>query len=558
MAHKAWRRRILVLGALLVASLLLLELLLWATGLVPDASEFQFRRVASDVSDDVSGRYLMHSRRFYTTAPGFRHGPTHLGRDATGAWPFRGRSADPAPPDQLRVAVLGDSCVYGAKLNTAHMLGSRIADELGARGLAPDQVAVLSLGVPGYSTVQIDLLLEEALEDLSLDAVVLYPAAWNDQAPALRKPDRELLAELTDPTLMDWLRHHSRAVAAVAHVLQRRPVKEIIAAWEAGEPPLGYRVPADEVGENVRGMIARCREAGVAILVVAPAHPPETRINHPRTEQDALSVLAAAREVGAPAIDAQAVLAVSGSDPGRYFMDNVHPSRFATRILASAIADSLMATLGAALPRTDATAGESGQRGELRVIEISPRSAWVLGDVQVRVSLEGWSAKNDLPGVIIGGAPLLGLKAVGESAVEGTLIANAPGSYKVIVQTSTASTLATDRFTVMEPELELIPGDPPRLRARTRPGDQLRVFASPGLLEVPQWSNRGALWLDPDQRLQLPSDLIADEHGLAEITLGALPTGRLYVQAILAPAETPPGSAVGSRWTHIVQLTLPD
>ena len=59
-------------------------------------------------------------------------------------------------------------------------------------------------------TVQIDLLLEEALERWSPDAVVLYPAAWNDQAPALRKPDRELLAELNAPSPWDWLRHRSR------------------------------------------------------------------------------------------------------------------------------------------------------------------------------------------------------------------------------------------------------------------------------------------------------------------------------------------------------------
>jgi len=549
MAHKAWWRRLLALGALLVGTLLLLEMLLWATDIVPDPSEFQFRRIAQDVHEDGGGRYATHPRRFYTTAAGYRHSATHLGRDATGEWPFRGRPAEPAPPGQLRVAVLGDSCIYGAKLDAADMLGTRLAVELAARGLPQDRVAVLSLGVPGYSTVQIDLLLEETLDELSPDAVVLYPAAWNDQAPALAKPDAELLAELSAPSPIAWLRHRSRVVTAVAHVLQRRPVKEIVAAWEAGNPPLGYRVPANEVEDNVRGMIARCRAAGVPVVVVAPAHPRETRATFPRTESDAAAVISAARADGVPAIDAQQVLLATGMDPGLHFTDNVHPSPIATRALAPVIADALMQQWGD-VARVDA--------GALRVVGLSPDRAPVLGDVRLRVSLAGWSASDELPTVVVGGAPLLDVRATGSSAIEGTLMANAPGAHAVVVQTSTESALSPFPLVIEDPRMEIVPAALPLLLVHGRPGDQLRLFAAPTTATVPEWSNRGASWLDPVGRVQVAEDLTLDADGLAEITLPAIASGVVRLQAILAPPDTPPGSAVGSRWTGVVTLTIPD
>lgn len=554
MAHRAWWRRLLALGALLVVSLLLLELLLWATGVIPNLGEFQFRRISPDVTDDTSGRYNMHPRRFYTTAPDFRHSPTHLGRDATGSWPFRGRPAEPRPPEQLRVILIGDSCVYGAKLDVADMLGTRLAAELAARGLPQDRVAVLSMGVPGYSTVQIDLLLEDALEQLAPDAIVIYPAAWNEQAPALSKPDRELLDELSNPSALSWLRHRSRVVTAVIHVLERRPFKEIIAAWEAGNPLRGYRVPASEVGDNVRGMIQRCRAAGVPVVVVAPGHPPETRDKYPRTALDAAAVLAAARAEGVPAIEAQAVLKAAGANFGLYFTDNVHPSPAATAVLAQVIADALVEPLGVG----DRPKLPSPAQTALRVIDLTPQRAPVLGDVSLRVSLSGWSPSDGLPSIIVGGAPLLDVHAVGPSAFEGTLMANAPGVHQVVVQTSTAAALSPIPLVVQDPRIELVPGDPPRLAVHGRPGDQLRIFASPSLASVPEWSNRGAFWLDPDQSVRVPEDFVLDEQGQAEIALPALPAGTVFVQAIVAPAETPPDSTVGSRWTRALTLTIPD
>jgi hypothetical protein len=243
MARRSLPTRLLLSLLLLAALLGVVELALRIGG-GPADDGFRFRRIAPAVAEDRQGRYEAHARRYYTLAPGFRHSPTHLGRDATGTWPFRGRPPEPAPPGLLRVALVGDSVVYGSSLDAADMPASRLADALARRGWTPDRVAVVSLGVPGYSTVQLALLLDEALAGRPYDAVVLWPAAWNDQAPALVAPDAELLADLADTSLLEWLRERSRLAALVRRRDKPDDIEAIVEAWRHGAPPHGWRVPA--------------------------------------------------------------------------------------------------------------------------------------------------------------------------------------------------------------------------------------------------------------------------------------------------------------------------
>jgi hypothetical protein len=149
--RRATARWLLALGVL-TGLLLAAEIVLWSTGWLRDPQEFEFRQATTAMLRDDQGRYRRHDVRFYSLAAGYRQSPSHLGRDATGEWPFRGRPPQPAPPGLLRLVLVGDSCVYGVSLDACDLLGSRLAGELAARGLTPDRVAVLSLGVPGYST----------------------------------------------------------------------------------------------------------------------------------------------------------------------------------------------------------------------------------------------------------------------------------------------------------------------------------------------------------------------------------------------------------------------
>jgi len=86
--------------------------------------------------------------------------------------------------------------------------------------------------------------------------VVLYPAAWNDQAPALKYPDSELQRRTRSPTFWEQLESRSRLLTAARHVLERVPGEELLAEWRAGRPPHGYRVEQTDTVDNVLAMQA--------------------------------------------------------------------------------------------------------------------------------------------------------------------------------------------------------------------------------------------------------------------------------------------------------------
>ncbi len=549
-ARRGKLRVVLVLGVL-VFLLSAAEVTLWATDLVPDPRDFTLRRMTGSVQQDTSGRYVVHDARAFTTAPSFRHSPAHAGRDATGSWPFRGRPGTPLPPAASvpRVLVVGDSCVYGAGLDACDSLGWRLARELDARGLPPDRVAVIPLGVPGYSTEQIRLLLAQGLRDLRPAAVVLYVAAWNDQAPALRAPDRQILAQLADPSALDWLRTHTRLGAALLHVRDRMPADEITAAWKAGNPPLGFRVPADDVEPNVRGLIADCVAVGALPVVIAPAHPEATVRDHPRTALDSRAVLHAAAAAGVPSIDGQAALAAAGGDPSRWFNDYVHPSAEAVAVLARAAAEPVAAVLADVFNAPE----YSGCEGDpIRIASIEPAEAFALGDVLLRVRLEHWTPGPAPPVVLVGGAPLLDVRVTGENEIEGTLPENGAGVQDLVVQDGLSCSVLRAGFTLKDPTIQLLAGTPARLVVEARPGDRLRLLFATSLREVPAWSAKGAARLAEDAQA-LPQELTCDLEGRALLEVPSLPEGRVFVQALWAPAGEDPGG-LAARWTGVVEL----
>lgn len=551
LAKRALLSLVVVLGLLGVVELVL------RARQVESGSPFQ--RIAPAIAEDRAGRYVQHPQRMYTLAPHFRHSPSHLGRDATGDWPFRGRPPEPSPPGLLRVAIVGDSIVYGSSLDAADMPASRIADALADLGWTPDRVVVCSLGVPGYSTVQIDMLLTEALATLHLDAVVLWPAAWNDQAPAMSLPDLELLAAHDEHSLTGWLRNHSQLFDALSREQDDLPAAEIIAGWKLGRPPRGTRVSASFVSTMVGISLRRCARAGVPVVALASAHPPQTLAEHPRTRQDAGSVIDAALGNSVPFVDAQAVLNNSGADPARCFVDYVHPSPEANEIFAAYLAEALRSLLDArAISRDLLTAGAAFATPGLSIVDAQPRDVPVLGDATLRVTLAGWTRGETLPAVIVGGAPLIDVRASGEHEVEGTLMANAPGRHDLVVQSVTGCAWLPDAIEYVEPaiRIEATPGEAARLVVEARPGDGVRVLVAAGRALEPSWSPRGAYWLDDTARA-LPGDRVADAQGLALWIFDQAPPGTFLVQALVAPAGEAPDEGLGSRWTSVVELSAP-
>jgi lysophospholipase L1-like esterase len=530
----------------------------FALGLRPASSSvraFRFEPMTTSLLEDA-GRYTHHPRRFYALAAPYLGPADHPGRYALGPAAFRGRPIAPAPPSILRVGIFGDSCVYGAALDAADLLAQQLADRLEAQGLDPTQVLVASFGVPGYSTVQIRALLEEVLERERLDVVVLYPAAWNDQAPALRKNDLALRAEAERPR--SWLERTN-----LGALFLRRPESaprfehaELLRAWRAGAPLLGTRVPAEAVEGEVRAALALARGAGAHIVCVAPAQPAATRRDHPRLLADAESVRRAARAAGVPLLDAAELFRASGLPDGALFCDFVHPSPDGMRILAEALLPELAPPLAEELRRRG-----SAPRADLRLEELDPESASCFGGERLSLRFSGAATAGELPLVIVGGAPLLDLvrepaTAPGELRLRGTAILNRPGPCGVLVQTTSGCAWFPSAFSTTGPELVYLPPPEHRLRFRSRAGDLAHVQVAARRLDAPQWSERGPHLLDDERRVPYAPVLEAGLDGTIEIALPALEPELprpLYVQALVL-ARTRDGREIATRWTEPIAV----
>lgn len=541
------RRRLPIVVLLAIAtfaSLLLVEGLLRIVTPTVLAAPSPLRLFAT-TDEPSSAGFVAHPGRAYDLAPHNRHGPSHLGRYATGAWRWRGRPGTPLPPDVARVVLIGDSCVYGVGVDVADMYGTQLAAALDAAGQSPERVAVLSLGVPGYSTEQLDLLLIEALEQWRPDVVVLFPAAWNDQAPAMEVDDATLLRRYAQPGPIDALAARSRLAELLAHFGRREDPARVVAAWRDGRPLHGERVPESRVEPVVRRMIRRCRDAQAHCLVVAAAHPPKTRTTCPRTRRDAAAVLRAAVAEGAPALDAQAIADGAGCADESGFIDFVHPSPTLIRAIVAALAP----LVAPALPATR----DSSARQSLSITGLTPATASVFGDGALTVELAGWSRDQALPVILVGGGPLIDVHAVGEHAVRGFLMADGAGRKDLVLQTE--SSCVRLREAVVREDVSIsCERAPLRIRLAGRPGDEVQLFAAMGRSSAPSWSLSGASLLDGSATALGPPTRF-DEAGLIDHLLPADADTAFLLQVLASPAGEPAGRvSSATRWMSPVRV----
>jgi hypothetical protein len=123
----------------------------------------------------------------------------------------------------------------------------------------------------------------------------------------------------------------------------------------------------------------------------------------------------------------------------------------------------------------------------------------------------------------------------------------------VIVQAARGCAVEPAAVTLVDPQLQLAPGEPPMIRVEGRPGDRLRLFAATALRDEPQWSVRGASRLAGSK--PFPEDVLLDEAGRAELRVPPLPTGKVLVQMLVAPRGGANLDGPGARWTGVVDLT---
>jgi hypothetical protein len=170
----------------------------------------------------------------------------------------------------LRIAILGDSYVFGYGVDQGETFAARLEERLRRRGIAAD---VINAGVPGYAGMQERILLEKHVLPLhpALVLVGVYENDVRDSVELSHKRWRALRSFLGAESVIYNLMSAARAArsrAADASGLERKKARA------AGNWEEGYRIQRDEIAR----MHALCERAGVRFgVILLPASRPLDR-----------------------------------------------------------------------------------------------------------------------------------------------------------------------------------------------------------------------------------------------------------------------------------------
>jgi lysophospholipase L1-like esterase len=269
--------------------------------------------------------------------------PADLSDDVISSLGFRDDElADPRPPGQKRILVLGDSSVFGSGVVIADTFSSKLEVALNGGAVPPPRpVEVINAGVPAYTTYQSLVILRQSLH-LGLDGLIIY-SMNSDMMAALGGADAELQdgirqmmrAQGRALQLLSWLRYG---------VTRLRPTPTLART---------HRVSMEEYAENLDAMIDLADGARV-VMIIPPQrgdteHPlvdfgdidddllrqlVEYEQAGPRSQRGYRAVMAwVGRQRGVPVVDGPTQLTRRLRDsPADYerqhamFVDPIHPS----------------------------------------------------------------------------------------------------------------------------------------------------------------------------------------------------------------------------------------
>jgi lysophospholipase L1-like esterase len=274
---------------------------------------------------------------------------------------FRGpETSEAKPKGTRRVLILGDSTVYGHGVKETEVFGRRLDTALG------EDVEVINLGTPGYSTAQSINLMAMRGWALEPDLVVIANL-WSDNNFD-SFVDKQLLSS----------RHNAglSLLPALARVLQQsalyrwldwtirlEPRAEEVktVGWMLGQTPTGgyRRVSVNDYAANLQLLVDEADKHGAAVAFVAFANAvdlgaeTEGAIAWPLYR----SVMSAvAKRNRAPLIEIGPAFEASGLLRDALFLDELHPSAEGHRLIAETLNTALQPWLdegGFSIPASD-------------------------------------------------------------------------------------------------------------------------------------------------------------------------------------------------------------
>jgi len=300
---------------------------------------------------------------------------THDARVETNRHGLRDGELPPRPsPGTVRVLALGDSQTFGNGLPLSATWPKQLERLLQRGADDPSGFEVINAGVPGTDTWQHAIFLERLLPIYHPDAVVLgfyvNDVSERYEPPARPPPQTSAWRERTIYTLKrsSLLLVLRQAVAAIrqgwspsrAAVLEERIL--------SGEPDPRVEAAWAEVERSLSAMVERCRERGVAFVLLALPRRDQVAAQSPQTAYNR-RLTALARQLGVPAVDPLASLRdAHRRDVQLSIPWDGHNTSAANRIVVESLAPAIRArcSAGTCTPAPQPSPGAGPEGGEKR------------------------------------------------------------------------------------------------------------------------------------------------------------------------------------------------
>lgn len=260
-------------------------------------------------------------------------------------------------PGSLRVVCLGDSSTFGLHVAVEEAWPRRL-ETLLRRRLDRDDVEVINLAVPGYTSFQGLRLYRDEATRLDADVVVAAFGSFNDWVPAVGRTD----ASQDDAP---WWEHIRVVQLVFEMAAPGAPLYDAEGDVDAAERRCveldtreldgPRRVPLDDYVSNLRALASAAHEGGARFVLMVQPLPPQTLGRNPIASEYAGIALSLGPEAtgesrnsrpdGADAVvDGRAAL-LSAEPDTVLFSDFCHPSPEGHRLLAEAAADAVVRAL---------------------------------------------------------------------------------------------------------------------------------------------------------------------------------------------------------------------
>ena len=298
---------------------------------------------------------------------------------------LRSPEVGPKRANELRILSLGESSTMGIGVQAEETYSMRLQGLL-EQSLRPRPVTVINAGVSGYSSFQSLKYLELRGLKLKPDMVLFYHE-FNDYLPSTVRDPGQSEVELlqTDRQLYDsrlvklsrWLLARSALYRFASYHYAERRIRKLIVAPGQGSPeaesPLdgiglpggrvqqafphglsevggnkpatgvrlaiaGRRVADEERLDNLRRLVAVCRENGIALVIMHPSYRWTSR------HECLLTRFCAENHV--PMFETYDILHPAGPAPERLFHDFMHPSAAGHEALAEGLSRFILGVLG--------------------------------------------------------------------------------------------------------------------------------------------------------------------------------------------------------------------